>query len=154
MGETTSDSAVLTAAAEVVRLILHDPAPSLARVIAALDQLLAFAPLYKVDTPPVLDRRDDRRPDLRPAIAARFRQAGQYWIVSPLPLDPAPEPMLGDAIDDLSDICSDLDEALWLATQAGEAVGVQQLWHQHQIHWGQHARELALAHHYLASSSD
>lgn len=51
--------------------------------------------------------------------------------------------MVGDAIDDLSDITLEMNEVIWLAENAGEAVA-QQAYRSLYFHWGRHARDLAM----------
>jgi hypothetical protein len=62
--------------------------------------------------------------------------------------------MVGNAIDDLTDISGDLREVLWRY----ETLGADDaLWHFHflfLIHWGQHARELSLYLHALIRAED
>ena len=51
--------------------------------------------------------------------------------------------MLGDAIDDLTDITSTMRDVIWLADNASE-VAAHQAFRSLYFHWGRHARELAL----------
>jgi hypothetical protein len=76
---------------------------------------------------------------LRARIAARFPEYGLYRAPS---LDLEDESLVGDAIDDLTDIALELLDVIWLHEQAGEA---EALWHFRfgfETHWGSHLRTL------------
>jgi hypothetical protein len=86
-------------------------------------------------------------------LGERFKGLGYYGMADPLVLEPT-SAMVGNAIDDLTDISGDLREVLWRY----ETLGADDaLWHFHflfLIHWGQHARELSLYLHALIRAED
>jgi hypothetical protein len=54
------------------------------------------------------------------AIRAAFPEFGMYWVAAPDPVDqPAGEPMVGDAVDDLDDILNELASIRWRAEAWG-----------------------------------
>jgi hypothetical protein len=76
---------------------------------------------------------------LRARVAARFPDYGFYRAPS---LDLEEEELVGDAIDDLTDIALELLDVVWFWEHSGEA---DALWHFHfgfETHWGSHLRAL------------
>jgi hypothetical protein len=135
-------------AAKVARSFLSvvwdSEAPTLELLSRALDQLL----LQSHDVPfDDCDERDSAPPRsdwkaLYDALAVRFPDLGFYAVADPLaPVES--ERMLGDAIDDLADITSDLREVIWRDENisASDAAWFFRLLFPH---WGGHARELSL----------
>lgn len=81
-------------------------------------------------------------PALYKEVAGRFPAYGLYPVSDPLAsIEDAA--MIGDAIDDLSDLTLDMREIVWLADHIGldDAHWPFRL---HYFHWGRHARGLAL----------
>lgn len=137
-------SPIIQTAWRLLDLILQDEPPGDAALAEALDELaLAFhqAPEGKAaigfGEPPARNGAA-----LRPLIAARFPDHGYYAVVDPLVLLPD-KPGIGDAIDDLVDIASDMAEAVWRFDHLGadDAHWYLRLLH---FHWGRHLRELSL----------
>ena len=76
----------------------------------------------------------------------RFPNLGFYGVIfDPLKLPPE-EPVVGDAIDDIADIVSDLSEILWRHEMLGEEDANWHFRYLYEIHWGRHLHELR---HYL-----
>lgn len=132
----------------------QDDAARLRALGAALDRLAvaywetAEAPFVDGDDP--LDHHDYKA--MRERVSRAFPEFGYYSVVSPT-LEAKEEVMTGDAVDDLTDIASDLGPILWLLDQArpGEAAWLFQL--SYRQHWGTHLHDLRRYVHqrYLAS---
>ncbi|MFT3989668.1 DUF5063 domain-containing protein [Aestuariivirga sp.] len=141
MGETQTISLIR----DTLHLLLDGEPPSTEQLAEALDRLMAAlhaSPAGDVaETAAELPHQpyDERYF----ALKRRFPDFGLYAIADPSDLSLA-TPMTGDAIDDLADISTNLEEVLWRA----EHIGIEDaLWHfrfLYQTHWGQHLRELAL----------
>lgn len=111
----------------------------------ALDLLaLAYHRMAEASDPseyPAPPGRDET--DLRRLAAQAFPDFGFYCVVPPdEPTEEAPEVLLGDAIDDLADIASDLEAVLWRweNTSRDDAA-----WHfrlGYRSHWGRHLHDL------------
>ena len=108
----------------------------------ALDQLSsAYAAVVET---PFFDGEDALDHHDYEATCERVRQAfpkfGFYAVVAPAP-DPEAEVMMGDAIDDLADIASDLEPIAWLWDQGRQAkpLGISNPYRQH---WGTHLHDL------------
>src|SRR4051812_39261736 len=135
-------------AAQIAREFLaaawEGEAPDDATLLRALDRLLSRShdvPWgYCADTdddPPATDGAA-----LYQEVSRRFPDYGMYPVVDPLaPIED--DKMLGDAIDDLTDITRDLREVLWRDDNlgSGDAAWYFRLMH---FHWARHARELGL----------
>jgi hypothetical protein len=137
-------SPAVEAARRFLSLVREGEAPTDAALLAALDRLI----LAYHDTPeavPSDTELEAPRPDgsvLYKDVAERFADYGFYPMSDPIAsIDKAA--MMGDAIDDLVDITSDLSGILWLADHVGldDAHWSFRLYY---FHWGRHARELAL----------
>jgi hypothetical protein len=135
---------IIQTAWRMLDLILQDEPPTDAVLAGALDELaLAYHEVPEgraatgIEEPP---RRDGA--GLRAIISARFPDYRYYAIVDPLNLTPDMVG-IGDAIDDLVDIASDLAEAVWRFDHLGadDAHWFLRLLH---FHWGRHLRELSL----------
>lgn len=99
---------------------------------------------YTFDDRPLPDCPRSEPIGRREAISALFPGYGFYCLTSPKMEEFASDAMIGDAIDDLSDLTRDFEEIIWCFdhTSADDA-----LWHFHTgywQHWGQHMRELQL----------
>ncbi len=125
-------------------MVLEGAPPADAVLARELDKLaLAYH-----DTPDGEPADDDGKPPREDyqqrydRLRSRFPEYGYYPVADPSgTLDQ--EYVLGDAIDDLADIASDLDETVWRFVHLGPD---DAHWHfnsLYQIHWGQHLRELS-----------
>lgn len=72
-------------------------------------------------------------------VARRFPSLGLYRAAS---LELHEELLVGDAVDDLADICRDLGGVHWLWTNVSEAAALQQLHWSYEFHWAAHLRGL------------
>lgn len=118
--------------------------PTISRLIELLDRLLvsyhdtasADAPYYELD-PPEKDWKA-----VYDQAGKRFGDLGFYPIT-----DPSEEGvgtlMMGDAIDDIADITSDLRQTVWYADNHSNEYA-EAYFRKLYFHWGQHARELLL----------
>lgn len=81
----------------------------------------------------------------RRLVAARFPRYGHYNIAAPMTLEiGAGEVVVGDAIDDITDVADELAAVEWRLQNTGEP---DALWHFHDgydHHWGAHLRRLQL----------
>jgi len=139
-----NDTPTIAAARRFLSLILEGAPPADEVLARALDELaLAYH-----DTPDGEPHQNESEPPktdyegARSRLSERFPHYGHYPVAWPLSnLDE--KPVLGDAIDDLADICGDLQKAIWRF----EVLGPDDAhWHfklQYQIHWGRHLRQVA-----------
>jgi len=138
------DSPVVAAARRFVALILDDAPPDEVTLAQELDALAlmvreaTYGDLAEEDASPPRSDYQARRAH----IAARFPKLGWYGTADPCAV-PA-EPLVGDAIDDLADILSDLEEVVWLAEHVGLDDAHWYFRFAFFSHWGRHLRELAL----------
>jgi hypothetical protein len=79
--------------------------------------------------------------DRRAKIASRFPELGYYATIVPGPPDNLAG-MVGDAIDDLADIKSDLNEVVWRAENVDLDDAIWYFRYLYRIHWGRHLMEL------------
>lgn len=121
----------------------------LARLLASLDGL---ATVYHATeaTPGDPQLPDPPRADaaqIRGDLVAAFPSLGHYAVVTPV-LDPEAEVLMGDAIDDLADITSELRDVEWrLAnTTAADATWAFRFGFEH--HWGRHLADVRSYLHY------
>lgn len=140
-------SPIIAVTWRLLDLILQDEPPSDAVLAQALDELaLAYH-----DTPegePAPSNQDPparNQAALRAIIEVRFPDYGYYAVMlDPLDLDlSGSKAGIGDAIDDLLDIASDLAEAVWRFDHLG-ADDAHWYLHLLHFHWGRHMRELSL----------
>jgi len=78
-------------------------------------------------------------PEVRATVAQRFPSFGLYRSGG---TDLDEESLVGDAIDDLSDILIDLSEVAWLWNNVGELEARWQFHFGFVRHWGSHLRSL------------
>ncbi len=76
----------------------------------------------------------------------RFPDYGLYRAAGTLPED---EFLVGDAIDDLTDIALDLSAVAWLWEHAGESDALWEFHRSFETHWGSHLRALQVYVHEL-----
>lgn len=126
-------------------LVLEDEAPSLEQLAHTLDELaMAYytapdaSPSASAATPP-----DGDYVQLRQCISARFPSLGFYPIMDPL-TDLRQPVMMGDALDDLTDITHDMQAACWRYEKLGADDAYWWFRFSYQTHWGRHLRELSL----------
>lgn len=141
-------SPALAAARHFLATVLKDEVPTDEALLAALDQLVAAyhetpdGDVTNVD----VDVPRQVGASLHKELSARFPHYGFYPVADPAkPIEEAM--MMGDAIDDLTDLTLDMREVTWLA----EHVGIEDAHSSFRLqffHWGQHARELSI---YLCS---
>ena len=125
----------------------RDMLPDHGELLDELDLLLVQTkvPDFTYDETDYPDAPEKDYGQLRETISNKFPELGFYCTADgePKTIEKA-EVLLGDAIDDLTDIVGDLKEVQWYFknTSANNA-----LWHLKQnfmSHWGLHARELQL----------
>lgn len=89
-----------------------------------------------------LEAPDRNYQGVRAVVEARFPNFGLYGAGQLLLSDGDPDPIIGDAIDDITDIALELQETAW----TWDHIGVQDaLWTFHfgfTSHWGLHLRQL------------
>jgi hypothetical protein len=105
-----------------------------------LDQL-ALATHISGPTDPATDREAPRREykAVRAEVAPRFPNYGLYRLAGTEPDDSF---LVGDAIDDITDIALDLSRVLWLWENSGEADAMWDFHFNFRTHWGSHLRGL------------
>ncbi len=137
-------SPTLAAAQHFLDVVWSDPVPTDAALIAALDRLVA---IYH-DTPEgQVSDFDSEAPQqegltLYEEVAERFPDYGIYPVTNRAAEIEDPM-MMGDAIDDLTDLTLDMREVIWLADNVSIA-DAHWAFKLQFFHWGEHARELAL----------
>ncbi len=123
--------------------LLEGPVPHSARLIDMLEVLQDIYESTPVAEPTVWNGQTPDK-DFQKyfmLIGQRFPELGYYPSASPS--DPmSDKSSLGDAIDDLTDIAGELQEAVWLH----ENVSPQEAnWHfrfSYETHWGEHLRNV------------
>lgn len=139
-----NDTPSVAAARRFLSLVLEGTPPADAVLARALDEL-ALAYHDTPDGDPHDDERELPKTDhqgTRSRLSARFPQYSHYPVAWPSS-DPDERPLIGDAIDDLADICGDLQNIVWRFEVLG---GDDAHWHfkfLYQIHWGRHLRQVA-----------
>jgi hypothetical protein len=151
-----SDRSAADVARAFLEVVWAEIAPDDAQLAAALDRLLAASH----DVPPADGADGDVGPPgddwsgLYKEVGARFPDYGYYTIASPLDVGEAAV-MTGDAIDDLADLTSDLRNVVWRGEHLGADDAAWYFRLMYEVHWGRHARELALfLHARLMASGD
>ena len=139
-------SPTVEAARQFLAVVWEGEKPSDEALLAALDRLVE-AYHQTPDAGPSDTQLEAPRLDgvaLHHEVAARFPDYGYYPVSDPTgsPEDPAAT-MVGDAVDDLVDLTSDMRQVVWLAEHLGvdDAHWCYRLLY---FHWARHARELAL----------
>ena len=141
------DTPTVAVARRFLTLLQEEEPPSDKELARALDELaLAYhstpegRPADEDATPPSKDYRGRYA-----SLSMRFPDYGYYAVSDPTePLNK--ENMVGDAIDDLADIASDLEEVVWRFDNVGAEEAHWYFKFLFEIHWGRHLRELS---HYL-----
>jgi hypothetical protein len=148
------DTPTTAVARRFLSLLDEGEAPSVLELAKALDEL-AIAYHQAPDVEPADDDSDPPREDYRaryPRLGKRFPNLGYYAVADPTePIND--EPLVGDAIDDLSDIAADLEEVLWRLENVGADDAHWYFRMLFEIHWGRHLRELQLYLHAKIQSS-
>ncbi len=118
-----------------------DSAPENERALSFLLDQLGMATHAAKPTAPLTDSNAPEREYkvLRERIVSRFPNYGLYREAGTEPDD---EFLVGDAIDDLTDIAIDLSEVEWLWDNAGETDAMWQFHFGFESHWGSHLRGL------------
>jgi len=137
------------------RLLSDPPEAKLDRLVALAKSLDQLAMAYHQATETIPDSASQSAPkselsyaELRKLISSRFPELGLYaTIVSGPPSEL--EGIVGDAIDDLADIASDLEEIVWRSENAGIDDATWHFRFGYLTHWGQHLVELRAHIHYL-----
>jgi hypothetical protein len=144
MNVCMKSSPAVEAARHFLSVVWEGDAPTDAMLLEALDRLVVAyhaTPDADVSDHDLEAPRQDRA-SLYKEASERFPGYGLYPVADPFAsIDEALG--MGDAIDDLADITSDMREVVWLADQLAldDAHWVFRLLFSH---WGRHARELAL----------
>jgi len=135
--------AALDAAKEFLEFVRSSEKPTLRGLAMRLDTLATLMwPLDDevADTP---DRPHDSYKAWREVIRPRFPMLGLYACFRFDTEDPTPrESEVGDAVDDLADICLDLEDTLWVEQKRGAAEAAGHLCWSYWAHWGWHLRGL------------
>ncbi len=121
------------------------------RALGLLLDQLALATHTLGPTAPATDREAPRREYsvVRAEVAPRFPNYGLYRSAGTEPDD---ELLVGDAIDDITDIAIDLSGTLWLWQNVGETDAMWQYHFDFSSHWGSHLRGLQWYIHELANA--
>lgn len=85
----------------------------------------------------------------RERVAARFPDLGLYATVEPVLSGVPEDPMVGDAIDDLVDVWTELERVAWYLVRGGPGDAARYYAWSYDVHWGRHLRELQLYLHAL-----
>ena len=134
----------IEAATHFLDVVWKGEPPTDADLLAALDRLV-MAYHGTPDAGPSdsdLEAPPHDRPALYREVASRFPDYGLYPVSDPT-ASFGEAGMTSDAIDDLTDLTSDMREVVWLAQNVGadDAHWSLRLLY---FHWGRHARHLAL----------
>ncbi len=79
---------------------------------------------------------------VRAVVEARFPNFGLYGAGQLLPSDGEPDPIVGDAIDDITDIALELQETAWTWDHIGAQDALWTFRFGFTSHWGLHLRQL------------
>ena len=112
-------------------------------LIEILDRLAVA--VHRSSPGDVTDDRDAPRQDyksMRALATERFPNYGLYGAGRLLETGKEDELLVGDAIDDITDIALDLHEAAWTWDNIGPEDGLWVFRFGFDSHWGQHLREL------------
>jgi hypothetical protein len=113
----------------------------------ALIRALSRLEVAALDLPDVsTDKEGESGPNTydlnRAAVTASFPELGYYHSIRPSSPVEDQEVTIGDAVDDLSDILRDIDEALWVETLKGWRKGVWEARFGYEHHFGAHLADL------------
>lgn len=144
-----SNRRAVQVAQDFLSVVWKDEPPNVTALIQAIDRLLADS--HKVEADACAEEQGDppkaTYSELYRDVAARFPALGTYPVADPLgPI--AQDWMLGDAVDDIADITTDLREVIWRDQNLGpsDAAWCFRLLYPH---WAEHARSLSLYLHAL-----
>ena len=134
----------IAAARHFLAVVWDAEPPNDTELLAALDRLVAVYPETPdaMPTDTELDAPRSDGPRLYKEVAARFPDYGLYPVSDPT-ASPEDAAMMGDAIDDLADLTSDMRDVVWYADNLGPD-DAHWSFRLHHFHWGRHARELSL----------
>jgi hypothetical protein len=132
----------ILAAQRFVDLVTKCETPSIDLLARRLDELA----LSYHDTPLGDPHESDERPVSEgrvehASIGPRFPTLGYYGSADPKEVPG--EAVVGDAIDDITDITNDLKEVLWRFDRFGPDDAHWHFRFLYQVHWGEHLRDLA-----------
>ncbi|MFO1394794.1 MAG: DUF5063 domain-containing protein [Steroidobacteraceae bacterium] len=143
-------SAVLQQIREVLEVVedtSRSESDSIEALEAALDRLAAgvHTVWFELDSADYPDPPSEDPTSLHQRVAQRFPSFGYYNT----PLDTShkiseTELAVGDAINDIAEICGDLRENIWRFQNTSEADALFHFQLGYRSHWGRHLRELQL----------
>ncbi|MXQ11513.1 DUF5063 domain-containing protein [Microvirga makkahensis] len=113
---------------------------ALARALDALAAVYHDTPSGRPSDAEAEPPRDDYRL-IRQHVGRIFPDLGLYATADPLEV-PNEEALVGDAIDDISDIALDLKEILWRWQNLGADDAIWHFRFGYQTHWGRHLHGL------------
>lgn len=113
---------------------------ALARALDALALAYHDTPLGRPSESEAEPQRDEYK-IVRQRVEKLFPDLGLYGTADPLEV-PNQETLVGDAIDDLTDIALDLKEVLWRWQHLGEDDANWYFRFSYQTHWGHHLHGL------------
>jgi len=139
------ETPTLQAVRSFLRTVAEGVPPTDEQLARALDELVVGYHQAPEGSPAddETDPPDSGRPARYAYYAERFPQLGLYSVADPLNV-PDEKPLVSDAIDDLADIASDLEEVIWRSENLGADDAHWHFRRLYTIHWGQHVRELSL----------
>lgn len=111
-------------------------AETLDKLACAYHQLPDEEAAYSAEAPDLADYNDMRK--------AADRVFQEFWFYAVVPPKPNPDLqiMMGDAIDDLSDIALELKQVEWLWENSDRQEAERHFRFGYQIHWGRHLHDL------------
>lgn len=119
------------------------PAELEARLARVLDRLAAA--IHAAPPGGVSSDRDAPRiayEQARALVTQRFPDFGNYFVARLMEKDGGEGPLVGDAIDDLADIYTDLQDAAWTWDHVGSEDGLWELHNGFVTHWQWHLRDV------------
>ena len=132
-------------AQEFLTVLWADATPDDAHLAKALDRLLAAShdvePADGVDCDVVPPKEEWS--ELYKQVSVRFPDYGRYAVANSLTLEEG-RLITGDPIDDLTDLTTDLRQVVWRGDNFGPDEAAWYFRLMYEVHWGRHARELAL----------
>lgn len=128
-----------------------DGADGLRQLALALDGLVAvYFQTEDVEPGGEIDAPQKDYPGLYRHAADAYPELGLYPYADPGGDPGEEEPLVADAIDDITDIAGDLSEVVWFLENSSEAHAIWEFRFGYQHHWGDHLHNLR---NYLHSSS-